>query len=143
MGVYDKMKDFIKIEGYGQLWIDKIFFESYVPLIFSCKDKNDNTFISVCCQSNGNEKMWLIGRTEPARIIELLQNKVSIRELLVNYCSNKITAAYKDGRYRVVFTGSEWGDENSAYLPKKDSYLDADPDEFEDEIKYFISRMEM
>lgn len=137
------MSDFICIERYGQLWIDQIFFESYIPIIFSCKDKNNNTFISVCCQSNKNGKMWLIGKTEPARIIDLLQENISVRELLADYCSDKIIATYKDGEYSVAFTGNEWGDVNSKYLPKEDSYMDSDPGEFEDEIKYFRSLMQI
>lgn len=46
------MKKFIKLDSYGQLYIDKILFESYFPIIFTCVNDNKDIFISVCCQNN-------------------------------------------------------------------------------------------
>ena len=37
-----KMRKFVKTEKYGTLYVDRILFESYYPVLFSCKnDRND------------------------------------------------------------------------------------------------------
>ena len=44
------MKKFITLNKYGELYIDKILFETYFPIIFTCKNENNDIFICVCCQ---------------------------------------------------------------------------------------------
>ena len=39
------MKEFIKLEKYGHLYIDKVLFESYFPIIFTCVNDNKDIFI--------------------------------------------------------------------------------------------------
>ena len=36
------MKKFIKTDKYGELYIDRILFESYFPIIFTCKNDKTN-----------------------------------------------------------------------------------------------------
>ena len=39
------MKKFITLNKYGELYIDKILFETYFPIIFTCKNENNDIFI--------------------------------------------------------------------------------------------------
>lgn len=38
------MKEFIKLDKYGQLYIDRVLFESYFPIIFTCVNDNNEIF---------------------------------------------------------------------------------------------------
>lgn len=109
------MKEFIKLDKYGQLYIDKILFESYFPIIFTCINDNKDIFIGVCCQNNEKGCKWLLGKTDGISIVNMLQDKITIQQLLLEHSSGKISVDYV---------------ENTGY---------AADEEFEDEINYFLS----
>lgn len=133
------MKEFIKLDKYGQLYIDKVLFESYFPIIFTCVNDNKDIFISVCCQNNEKGCKWLLGKTDGISIVSMLQDEMTVRQLLLEHSSGKISVDYmKNTGYVVAYNNSDW-DVNSPYLPKEDSYMYAEDGEFEDEINYFSS----
>lgn len=132
------MKEFIKLDKYGQLYIDRILFESYFPIIFTCVNDNGDIFISICCQSNEKGCKWLLGKTDETSIIKMLQDEITIRELLLEHSSGKISIDYIENEYTVDYDNSDWV-ADSPYLPKKDSYMCAEDGEFDDEINYFSS----
>ncbi len=133
------MKDFIRLEKYGQLYIDKVLFESYFPIIFTCVNDNKDIFICVCCQNNKKGCKWLLGKTDGISIVRMLKDEITIRQLLLDNSSGKISVDYvKNTGYAVAYDNSDW-DVNSPYLPKEDSYMYAEDGEFEDEINYFSS----
>ncbi len=133
------MKEFIKLDKYGQLYIDKILFESYFPIIFTCINDNKDIFIGVCCQNNEKGCKWLLGKTDGISIAGMLQDEMTIRQLLLEHSEGKISVDYAEkAGYVVAYNNSDW-DVDSSYLPKKDSYMYAEEGEFENEIKYFSS----
>jgi len=132
------MKEFIKLEKYGQLYVDKVLFESYFPIIFTCINDNKDIFICVCCQNNEKGCKWLLGRTNGISIVRALRDEITIRQLLLECSSGKISVDYAENGYVVAYNNSDW-DENSPYLPKEDSYMFAEDGEFEEEINYFSS----
>lgn len=132
------VQKFVKINKDVQLYIDKIIFESYFPIIFTCKDDKNNIYMCVCCQNNEKGIKWLIGKTDSKSIIKVLEDKITIRELLLYNSEEHISIEYINGDYNVEYNNSDWK-ENSIYLPKKDSYIYADEGEFDEEIKYFQS----
>lgn len=132
------MKEFVKLDKYGQLYIDKVLFESYYPIIFTCVNDEKDIFIGVCCQNNEKGCKWLLGKTNGISIVRMLQDEITIRRLLLECSSEKISVDYMENRYVVAYNNSDW-DENSRYLPKEDSYMYAEDGEFEDEISYFSS----
>lgn len=131
------MKEFVKLDKYGQLYIDKILFESYFPIIFTCLNDNNDIFICVCCQNNEKGCKWLLGKTNGISIVKMLQDEITVRQLLLEYSSGKISADYAKNGYVVAYNNSDW-DTNSPYLPKEDSYMYAEDGEFEEEIYYFL-----
>ncbi|EOS80205.1 hypothetical protein C817_02078 [Dorea sp. 5-2] len=133
------MKEFIKLEKYGHLYIDKVLFESYFPIIFTCVNDNKDIFICVCCQNNEKGCKWLLGKTDGISIVKILKDEMTIRQLLLENSSGNISVDYvKNTGYVVAYDNSDW-DVNSPYLPKEDSYMYAEDGEFEDEINYFSS----
>ena len=132
------VQKFVKINKDVQLYIDKIIFESYFPIIFTCKDDKNNIYMCVCCQNNEKGIKWLVGKTDSKSIVKVLEDKITIREVLLCNSEEHISIEYINGDYNVEYNNSDWK-ENSIYLPKKDSYIYADEGEFDEEIKYFQS----
>ncbi len=132
------MKEFIDLDKYGQLYMDKVLFESYFPVIFTCINDNKDIFIGVCCQNNEKGCKWMLGKTDGISMIKMLRDESTIRQLLLECSSGKISVDYVDHRYSIAYHNLDW-DEESLYLPKEDSYMYAENGEFEEEIAYFAS----
>lgn len=130
------MKEFIKLDKYGQLYMDRVLFESYFPIIFTCVNDDKDLFIGVCCQYNEKGCKWLLGKTNGISIVRVLRDEITIRQLLLEHSSGKISVDYIDGEYVIAYNNADWND-NSPYLPKVDSYMHAEGGEFADEIAYF------
>lgn len=67
------MKPFIATKRNGVLTIDKILFESYYPILFTCKNEFNDIFVCLCCQHNQNGIKWLVGKTDNSYIMQLLK----------------------------------------------------------------------
>lgn len=132
------MKKFIELDKYGQLYIDKVLFESYFPVVFTCINDNKDIFIGVCCQNNEKGCKWLLGKTNGISVVKMLRDEITIRQLLLEFTSEKISVDYTKDGYAIAYNNSDW-DENSPYLPKVDSYMYAEAGEFENEINYLSS----
>lgn len=130
------MKEFIKLDKYGQLYIDKVLFESYFPIVFTCINDRKDVFIVVCCQNNEKGCKWLLGKTNGISVARMLRDEITIRQLLLEYSLGKISVDYAENGYIISYNNSDW-DESSPYLPKEDSYMYAEDGEFEDDINYF------
>lgn len=131
------MKDFITLDKYGLITIDKVIFESYYPIIFTCKNERNEIFICVCYQHNKDGYGWLVGKTQAHSIVKLLRDEITLRDLVDKYSTDKYKVSLVDGEYDIKYEADTWTDK--ACLPKEDSYLDADDGEFDEEIEYFAS----
>lgn len=129
------MKEFVSIKEYGQLYIDKVIFESYYPIIFTCKNNKKDIFICVCYQNNSSGVGWLVGKVMPCQILRFLKDEISLKELLVKYSDDKYVVSFNDNSYNIKYEQNGW--EDTECLPKEDSYLYADVGEFDEEIEYF------
>lgn len=132
------MKDFMKIESIGTLKIDRILFESYVPILFTCANEKNDTFLCVCCQANEKGKKWLITRTSPQIIINLLKDKITIRDAFLAFKDVQITVISNGDETQIIKQDEEnWNPETSRSLPSKGEFMEAEEGEFEDEIRHY------
>lgn len=135
--VANKIFDFTET---GVLKLDKIFFESYYPILFTCISEKKDIFLCVCCQADSNVRKWLITDVSPRTIIELLSNKITIRESFLKDEGSKYTVIYnmEDENFEIEENNiKDWDEENSMDLPTAGEYMDAEEDEFLEEIEYF------
>lgn len=132
------MREFVKTEKDGILYADRGLFESNYPVLFSCKNDRNDIFIVICCQNNAQGIKWMVGKTTPLAIVKMLRDEITIRKLITMHTSEKFSIDYKDGKYDCKYVSKEW-EKDSAYLPKKDSYIMAELGEFDDDIEYFTS----
>lgn len=135
----EKMTEFISNEKTGVLKIDRIIFESAYPILFVCSNEEKELFLCVCCQNNRKGKKWLISKTSSETIVKMLKDEIPIRDAFLENRDCKITVDRMNGETNVYFDNDDWL-EDSIYLPKKGEYLEAEPDEFSEEIAYYQSR---
>ncbi|EET58829.1 hypothetical protein BRYFOR_09117 [Marvinbryantia formatexigens DSM 14469] len=127
------MKEFVKLDKYGQLYIDKVLFESYLPIVFTCVNDKKDVFIGVCCQNNEKGCKWLLGKTNGINIVRMLRDEITIRQLLLEYSFENISVDYVEDKYVISYNNSDW-DESSPYLPKEDSYM------YGEKVKAYLRR---
>ncbi len=133
------MNKFISIEPEGQLFFDKIIFETYIPILFVCTNEQKELFLCICCQDNEKGKKWLISRTSPSMIVDMLKDKITIRDTLLNEEAVRVSADLIDGKLNIERNNSDWNEE-SIFLPKKGAYIDAEPEEYNEEIEYYSNK---
>ncbi len=133
------MNEFIRIEHYGLLKIDRIIFESAYPILFVCVNEKKELFLCVCCQNNSKGKKWLITKTHSETIVKMLKDEMPIRDAFLENPDCRITVERMNGETNIFENDEDWSEE-SIYLPKKGECLEADSDEFSDEIAYYQNR---
>lgn len=133
--------EFVVLPKYGQLFVDKILFQAGYPVLFTCADSAHDLFICVCCQNNEQGVKWLVSRTNSAEIVKLLKNELTIREAFTNETVDRFSVNSISGEKMKVVKDdrNDWA-EDSIYLPKANEYLDAEPEELEEEIRYYGQR---
>ena len=94
----------------------------------------------MCCQNNVQGRKWLVTKSDEQLIIDMLQDKISMRDAFLKNSQCRLSIFY--GRENVVKEKEEedWGDE-SIFLPKKNEFIEAEEGEFDDDIEYFQNRL--
>lgn len=135
------MKNFFNIEPFGELYIDRIFFEANAPILFSCKNADNQLFLSVCCVSNSTMNKWLVSKINIDTLIELLSDKITIRDAFLYSSKYKYTIIQQKENLQILASEDCPGDwsNDSIFLPTADEYIDAEDAEFVDDIAYFTS----
>lgn len=134
---------FVDLMMLGSLKIDRVLFESYHPLLFTCLDEYNNLFLCVCCHANNNEQKWLITNVSPQTILDLLNDKITIRDSFLKEKGNKYTIIYRNHEYFVEENNKfDWDQETSQSLPTPGEYIESDENEFVEEINHYKRFME-
>jgi len=132
------MNKFLEIEKIGTLEVDKILFESYYPILFTCVNEKRELFLCLCCQANREGKKWLITRTSPRTIIKILTNEITLRESFTQYKDIQFTVFLNpEGTQIIANNTSDWDYHNSLLLPDEGEFMDAEKGEFDEEIAYY------
>jgi hypothetical protein len=133
------MKKFIETKEKGTLYLDRVLFETNIPILFICKNDKDELFICVCCQMNEEGQRWLISSITEETIIKMLKDRITIREAFLMDPSYRISAIWKNNKLIIERDNNDWNN-NSIYLPKKDAFIEAVDEEFDDDIDYYSSK---
>ena len=81
---------------FKDLTLDIILFESTYPVLFTCKDGNE-VYLFSRCLVNAKVVKWIGTKTNYETLIQLLQDKITIREAFLNVTKDKIIIEY-DGK---------------------------------------------
>ena len=87
----------------------------------------------ICCLVNAEKVEWLGSKTTYDNLIDLLENKITIRDAFLNITENKIIIEYngKETDYKIV----KGNDVPDNLLPTAGEYMEAEGAEYEEEIR--------
>lgn len=121
------------------LYEDLILIDNIYPVLFTCVDDLENTYLCSCYFADPSKILWLVTKTDLESVIDLLINKVTIREL---FESDELWEICKSKNEEIQVKRIEDCknfDEN-AFLAEGE-YMDADTGEFEEEITILKKRI--
>ena len=128
-------KIFQRIPDFKNIIVDTILFESKYPVLFTCKNEND-IYLFICCLVNASVVKWIGTKTDYDTLIELLENKVTIRTAFLGVTEEKILIEYDGQHVSCKMTANIQND----LLPTAGEYMDAEEEEYAEEIAAFKQR---
>ena len=96
-----KRKVAFKLPQIGSLWYENIFVSETHPILYTCIDKQNNHYICLFSVESAKLRKWLISPVETQTIIDMLEDKITIRECLAqrkNKNPNKYTVVQVGNR---------------------------------------------
>lgn len=130
-------KVFSNVPRFKNISLDKVLFESKYPVMFTCKNDND-IYLFICCLVNSNSIKWIGTKTNYDILIEMLENKVTIHNAFLSVTDEKIVIEYNSDK--VTYSILKSDDIQKDLLPTAGEYMDAEDDEYIQEITEFKLR---
>ena len=115
----------------------KILFGSKYPVLFTCENEG-NVYLFICCLANSDKLVWIATQTDYKNLIDLLENKITIRAAFLNVTDKKMIITY-DGQ-KVECKEESYSSIPMNYLPTEGEYMDAEDDEYKEELVEFRKR---
>lgn len=128
---------FRKIPDFQNIVLDKILFESKYPVLFTCKNNKD-VYLFICCFAGAEKIEWIGTKTSYENLIDLLENRVTIRDAFFNVTKDKILISY--GNQKIQYKVEDRHNIPEKLLPTAGEYMDAEEDEYTEEISDFKRR---
>ena len=128
---------FRKIPEFHDICLDIVLFESRYPVLFTCRNGQE-VYLFICCLVTGDKAEWIGTKTTYDNLIGLLKNKITIRDAFLNITENKIIVDY-DGQ-NVNYKIEKASNVPENLLPAAGEYMDAEEDEYAEEIAVFKRR---
>lgn len=126
-----------KIPDFNNIILDTVLFESKYPVMFTCKNGND-IYLFICYQVNAEKIAWIATKTTYENLIDLLENKITIRDAFLDITEDKIMISYNG--QKVDYKTVKKGDIPDDFLPAAGEYMDAEEDEYAEELAVFRNR---
>lgn len=131
---------FRKIDILKNVSMDVVLFESKYPVLFTCKDEG-KIYLFICCLVNSKIAKWIGTETRYETLIELLEDKIPIRDAFLKDDVKKMIIEY-DGIQKCISCNQINGSEiPESLLPTVGEYMEAEDGEFDEEIQIFKSRI--
>lgn len=122
---------------FSKITVDKVLFESRYPIMFTCRDEQ-KIFLFICCLVTSEKIKWIATKTTYDNLIMLLENKITIRDAFLNCTNEKMIICYDGSNAECRVVKSE--DIPVELLPSAGEYMDAEEEEYTEEINDFKIR---
>ena len=110
------------------LRLDVVLVDFVYPVLFTCVDDYGNMYIASCYLADSKTKGWLIADTSPEKVISLLQDEITIRDIFLDTPLWQAVLKVGDNAPAVKQVNA---DELDPYiLPAEGEFMDVDPGEF-------------
>ena len=135
----EKVETFAVIDG-CELKIDLILVEYISPILFTCIDQFNHMWIVSVYRHNATSIGGLIARTTSEKVIQLLSNQISIRDIFINDDGFVYTVNLTENKNNIEI--EQWHVDNIApnILPSPNIFMDADEGEFAEELAILNER---
>ena len=119
---------------------DMIFVEERKPILFTCLDDTGKIYICNRSFADAEQVMWIVVPTTNEAVIGMLTDILTIHDIFVQSNVSYIITLYSGKKKKeIIETRTSSIPEN--YLPASGYYMEADPGEFDDEIRILTERM--
>ena len=136
------MNNVLRVKNHD-LIVDMVLADYQYPILFTCIDEEKNMYIATCFHVDAEKREFLIAKTEPKAVKELLTDKRTIRNVFPDKEDTVyVVTVYKWSEEPMVIE-SRAADVNSHYFPSCGIFMDAEDDEFEDELSILDARIEL
>lgn len=107
---------YFELPGVGDLMLEHSFYQlDGEPILFVCKDAKETRFLCSCYQMDRN---WVIGQATERALVDLIDDKITIRGAFEQCCSAKWTAAWDGNDLSYASNVSD------DVLPRKGAFLE-------------------
>lgn len=117
--------------------IDQILFEGAYPVLFTMTD-GKKELLAICPVADNKGMVWILSETSFETIIAMLKNEITIREAFEADNKEKYIVRY-DGK-DILHEKVGLSVLSKEFLPDEGEYIDAEDDEFDEEIAYYRHR---
>lgn len=124
-----------------KLYIDMVFVEEKSPILFTCIDEFDDMYLCSCHRSDSEKKEWIIVRTPPENVLDLLTDRITIQSAIIS-CEDIYIATLSNGIPAPQISRTKIDKISPDILPTAGYYMEADDHEFDDEIEVLRRRIE-
>ena len=128
----------------GRLGIEKVLFSSHEPVFFTSRNEKNDLYLCLCAGVRNDIKKWLIAEVSAKTVIEVLQNKIYLRDALLKDNKKRFSVSLdKNGNYDIKTAKQavdDWDYDNSEVLPVAETYMDSEEGEFNEEIEFYRER---
>lgn len=129
-----------KVDGFSEIRIEKLLFESTYPILFSCKLK-EKVFLFICHAANSVSMKWIATETTYENLISLLKDKITIREAFMNCSNTKFMMSYDGSKTECNKCFAT--DIPDYILPTDGEKMDVEEDDFNEEIIYYEDQISL
>lgn len=124
-----------KSDVLAELFMYMVLVEERKPILFVCKDKNENVYICSRHYTDGKKCEWLLQETTYTRLIELLTDSITIRDIFTTEHEMLYVATLFTEEKRVIVQRYNIQDIDDRILPTAGYYMDVEADEFQKELE--------
>lgn len=126
---------FLKEDNSGLvLFYDMVLIEATRPIFFTCTDNNDEMYACSCHCANGEKCEWIIVPTTADRIIKVLSDEITIREVFEFTNENAFLVTLHTGQSAPIIKRLQVQDIPDNILPTAGYNMEPEEGEFDAEI---------
>lgn len=122
------------------IFYDMVLFDCRYPVLFTCVDAKKNLYLCACYKVDSKSKEWIMACTTEVTVISLLQNKITIHDAFSQNSDFLYRIILKQGDANPTIEKLRIQDVPENILPTSGYFMDADEDEFNNEIAELENR---
>lgn len=123
----------------GDLTLDYIIFEDECPILFVCKTAKNQLYLCDCCDTYQEQK-WLIAPVTVSKLQQMLEDKITIREVFENAEDKCCVATWSRGDICEKYTILSAKHFLKEDLPEKGAYIEGEEGEYKEYLEFLRSQ---